>query len=151
MSITYFLLSLFPELPNPEIFRNDISSIAGQPFSTKCNYTVIDNLITDPTIHWVNSIDFIVSSTSTLSLTPLMTSDGGQYTCIVNINITELNISFTGSGTTILKVQSEFLRMIIVRTDSNVLCDYNISVTQYLHQLLTLQVLVCHSMVQCMV
>ena len=40
---------------------------------------------------------FIVSSTSTLSLTPLMTSDGGQYTCIVNINIIELDISLTGN------------------------------------------------------
>ena len=81
---------------------------------------MIYNLITDPTIHWLNSTNFIVSSTITLLLTPLMTSDGGQYTCIVNINITELNISFTGSGTTNLIVQSEFLRMIIVTTDSNI-------------------------------
>ena len=68
---------------------------------------MIDNLITAPTIHWVKSIDFIVSSTSTLSLTPLMTSDGGQYTCIVNINITELDISLTGSGTTNIIVESQ--------------------------------------------
>ena len=88
---------------------------------------MIDNLIIDPTIHWVNSIDSIVSSTSSLSLTPLMTSDGGQYTCIVNINITELNISLNGNGTTNIIVQSEFLRMIIVRTDSNVLCVIIIS------------------------
>ena len=74
---------------------------------------MIDNLITDPTIHWVNSIDSIVSSTSTLSLTPLMTSDGGQYTCIVNINITELDISLNGNGTTNVTVKSKFLRMII--------------------------------------
>ena len=107
MSITYFLFSLLSELPNPQVFRNDISSIAGQPFSTKCIYTVIDNLITAPTIHWVKSIDLIVSSTSTLSLTPLMTSDGGQYTCIVNINITELDISLNGNGTTNIIVESE--------------------------------------------
>ena len=88
-------------------------TIAGQPFSTKCN-----------TIH---SLGFIVSSTSTLSLTPLMTSDGGQYTCIVNINITELDISLNGNGTTNLIVQSEFLKMIVVRTDSNVLCVIIIS------------------------
>ena len=108
MLTTYFLFSLFSELPNPQVFRDDISSIAGQPFSTKCNYTVIDNLITAPTIHWVNSIDFIVSSTSTLSLTSLMASDGGHYTCIVNIIITKLNISLNGSGTTNIIVQSEF-------------------------------------------
>ena len=68
---------------------------------------MIANLITDPTIHWLNSIDFIVSSTTTLSLTPLMTSDGGQYTCIVNINIIELDISLTGNGTTNIIVQSQ--------------------------------------------
>ena len=69
---------------------------------------MIDNLITDPTIHWVNSTNFIVSSTSSLSLTPLMTSDGGQYTCIVNINIIELDISLSGSGTTNIIVKSKF-------------------------------------------
>ena len=82
---------------------------------------MIDNLIIDPTIHWVNSMDSIVSSTSSLSLTPLMTSDGGQYTCIVNINIIELDISLTGNGTTNIIVQSEFLRMIIVITHSIVI------------------------------
>ena len=107
MSVTYFLFSLFSELPNSQVFRDDISSIAGQPFNRECIYTVIDNLITDPTIHWVNSTKFIVSSTSTLSLTPLMTSDGGQYTCIVNINIIELNISLNGNGTTNIIVESE--------------------------------------------
>ena len=109
MFTTYFIIFSFSsELQIPEIFGDVETAIAGQPFSTKCNYTVIDNLITDPTIHWVNSIDSIVSSTSTLSLTPLMTSDGGQYTCIVNINITELDISLTGSGTTNIIVKSEF-------------------------------------------
>ena len=89
------------------IIGNDETAIAGQPFNRECIYTVIDNLITDPTIHWVNSTNFIVSSTSTLSLTTLMTSDGGQYTCIVNINIIELDISLTGSGTTNIIVESE--------------------------------------------
>ena len=105
----YFIcsLSLSSELPNPQIFGDVKTSLAGQSFSTKCNYSVIDNLITAPTIHWVNSTNFIVSSTSSLSLTPLMTSDGGQYTCIVNINITELNISLTGNGTTNIIVESE--------------------------------------------
>ena len=69
---------------------------------------MISNLITDPTIHWVNSMGSIVSSTSSLSLTPLMTSDGGQYTCIVNINITELDISLSGNGITNVTVKSEF-------------------------------------------
>ena len=108
MFTTYFIIFSFSsELPIPEIFGDVETAIAGQPFNGECIYTVIDNLITDPTIHWVNSTNFIVSSTSTLSLTPLMTSDGGQYTCIVNINITELNISFTGNGTTNIIVQSE--------------------------------------------
>ena len=107
MFTTYFIISFSSELPIPEIFGDIETVIAGQPFNRECIYTVIANLITDPTIHWVNSMDSIVSSTSTLSLTPLMTSDGGQYTCIVNINITELNISLTGNGITNIIVESE--------------------------------------------
>ena len=95
-------------LPTPVIFGDVGTAIAGQPFNRECIYTVIDNLIIDPTIHWVNSIDSIVSSTSSLSLTPLMTSDGGQYTCIVNISIIELNISLNGNGTTNVIVESEY-------------------------------------------
>ena len=49
----------------------------------------------------------MVSTTSILSLSPLLTSYGGQYTCIVNINITELDISSTGNGTTIVIVESK--------------------------------------------
>ena len=109
MFTTYFIIFSFSsELQIPEIFGDVETAIAGQPFSTKCNYTVIDNLITDPTIHWVNSTNFIVSSISSLSLTTLMTSDGGQYTCIVNINITELDISLNGNGTTNIIVKSKF-------------------------------------------
>ena len=68
---------------------------------------MIPNLITDPTIHWVNPTDFMVSTTSTLSLSPLLTSFGGQYTCIVDIDIIELNISLTGNGITIVIVESK--------------------------------------------
>ena len=68
---------------------------------------MIPNLITDPTIHWVNSTDIMVSTTSILLLSPLLTSYGGQYTCIVNINIIELNISLTDNGTTNVIVESK--------------------------------------------
>ena len=90
------------------VIGGDVTSIAGELFTIECNYTMIPNLITDPTIYWVDSTDFIVSTTSTLSLSPLLTSDGGQYTCIVNINIIELNISLTGNGTTNVIVESKF-------------------------------------------
>ena len=109
MFTTYFIIFSFSsELQIPEIFGDVETAIASQPFNRECIYTVIDNLIIDPTIHWVNSIDSIVSSTSSLSLTPLMTSDGGQYTCIVNINFIELKISLTGNGTTNITVKSKF-------------------------------------------
>ena len=89
------------------VIGGDVTSTAGELFTIECNYTMIPNLITAPTIHWVNSTDIMVSSTSTLSLSPLLTSHGGQYTCIVNINIIELNISLTGNGTTNVTVKSK--------------------------------------------
>ena len=89
------------------VFGGDVTSTAGELFSIDCNYTMIPNLITDPHIHWVNSTNIMVSTTSTLSLSPLRTSDGGQYTCIVDINITELDISLNGNGTTNVTVESK--------------------------------------------
>ena len=90
------------------VIGGDVTSTAGQTVTIDCNYTMIPNLITAPTIHWVNSTNIMVSTTSILSLSPLLTSHGGQYTCIVDINIIELDISLTGNGTTIVIVESKF-------------------------------------------
>ena len=89
------------------VIGGDVTSTAGQTITIDCNYTMIPNLITDPTIYWVNPANFIVSTTSTLLLSPLRTSHGGQYTCIVNIIIIELDISLTGNGITNVIVESK--------------------------------------------
>ena len=83
-----------------------IISTAGRPFSTDCNFTVPDNLVRDPTIQWLNSTHSVVSNTGKIMFPNLLTSHGGDYVCVVNISIPQLNISLTGSGTTRLIVQS---------------------------------------------
>ena len=100
------------ELPAPVVIGGNASGVAGEDFSIMCNFTLIPNLITIPTVHWMNSIDSVLSDTNVLSLSPLLTSHGGQYTCIVNINITQLNLSLTGSGTTNIIVDSKFSKVL---------------------------------------
>ena len=84
-----------------------LSYIAGQSLSVECMFQMTDNLIRPPTVQWVNSSGSVQSDTSTLSLSPLLTSHGGEYTCTVTINIPELNILLTSEGTTTITVQSK--------------------------------------------
>ncbi|CAI8023537.1 Basement membrane-specific heparan sulfate proteoglycan core protein [Geodia barretti] len=89
----------------PNVTRAKIVSKAGKPFSTECNFTAPLNLVTPPSVEWLNSSGDLVSSNKTLSFPLLKTSDGGAYTCRVNFSIPSLGISESGNGTTRLIVQ----------------------------------------------
>ena len=60
-------------------------------------------------MQWVDSSGLVVSATHNLTFSPLLTSNGGKYTCNVTINITELNITLTGIGNINITVQSKFV------------------------------------------
>ena len=94
------------ELTAPTVEGGMVTSMAGRPFSTDCNFTVPDNLVRDPTIQLLNSAHSVVSNTGKLMFQNLLTSHGGDYLCVVNIYVPQLNISLTGNGTTRLNVQS---------------------------------------------
>ena len=93
----------------PTVDEDDLSLTAGQSLSVKCMFQMTDNLIKPPSVQWVNSSGSVQSDTNTLSFSPLLTSHGGEYTCTVTINITELNILLTSEGTTRITVQSKRL------------------------------------------
>ena len=95
------------ELMAPVVTGQTLTGVAGQSFSVECVFTMTPHLITSPTVQWLDSTDSVVSDNGTLSLNPLMTSDGGVYTCRVDINISQLNVFLTGEGDTILAVESE--------------------------------------------
>ena len=110
LSYSYQLvsISLCPaELLKPDVHENKLNSIAGQNFSIECEFTIPDNVFRAPSVEWLNSTGHMMSVTSNLTFSPLLTSDGGEYTCNVTINITELGVVKTGVGSTTLTVQSK--------------------------------------------
>lgn len=100
---------LHTELMMPKVFGDDVISLAGHSLSIECNFVIIQNLVTDPTVHWHDSTDSIVSNSSLLTLSPLLTSHGEEYICRVTISIPQLNISLTSEGVVCIKVQSGLL------------------------------------------
>ena len=84
-----------------------VTATAGQTLSKDCNFSSPVDLVRSPTVHWLDSTLSRVSDNGTLSFPHLLTSHGGEYVCVVNISISQLSISLTGSDTTTLIVQSK--------------------------------------------
>ena len=101
----------------PDVHVNTLSSTAGLNLSVKCNFTIPDKLFRAPSVQWVDSSGLVVSATHNLTFSPLLTSNGGKYTCNVTINITELNITLTGIGNINITVQSKFSGMLSFYSD----------------------------------
>ena len=90
-----------PALPPPVVTTSYGSTTAGSVYSLVCMVKVLDGLVVVPDVVWmkdggvlVNGTNIILTRTvsggnSTLNLTfnPLLTSHGGQYTCVANISI----------------------------------------------------------------
>ena len=88
-----------------------------------CTVTTLANLVAnaDLTVQWsgggVGSAGVIVSvttvsgvtSTRTLTFSPLLTSHVAQYTCQATINIPSISVTKTGSNSTGVMVQSKWL------------------------------------------
>ena len=110
LSYSYRLvsISLCPaELLKPDVHKNKLNSIAGQNFSVECEFTIPENVFRAPSVEWLNSTGHVKLVTSNLTFSPLLTSDGGEHTCNVTINIPELGVVKTGVGNTTLTVQSK--------------------------------------------
>ena len=91
----------------PVVFEHNLSSMAGENFSVECRFMTADNLVTAPSVQWKNSSGSVMSDNATLSFSPLLTSDGGEYTCNVTINITELGVTVTNENNTTITVESK--------------------------------------------
>ena len=95
------------ELMAPVVYKESIDFTAGQSLTLECRFSVAANLFTAPSVQWLNSTGDILSNTTNITFSPLLTSDGGVYTCSVTISIPELKISLTGVGTTSVTVHSK--------------------------------------------
>ena len=93
------------ELMVPIVYGESIDFTAGQSRTLECIFSVPDNLFRAPSVQWLNSTGHILSNTGNHTFSPLLTSDGGVYTCSVTISIPELNISLAGVGNTTVTVE----------------------------------------------
>ena len=98
------------------------STIAGFVYSLVCIVKVVDGLVVGPDVVWMKDGGVVVNRTnttltrtvsgghSTLNLTfnPLLTSHGGQYTCVATISVPQLSLNITNSSAVTVSVQSEF-------------------------------------------
>ena len=94
------------DLMAPVVYEDSINSTAGQSLTLTCMFSVPANLFNSPSVQWLNSTGVILSATGNHTFSPLLTSDGGVYTCNVTISIPEL-ISLTGVGNTSVTVLSK--------------------------------------------
>ena len=92
------MLSSSSALPTPEVTMTFSGySITGQDFSLQCSASVVDGLVVLPDLKIVfpNSTEISVIGSSSLiyTISPLRTSDGGQYTCTATVNIPQAGIT----------------------------------------------------------
>ena len=80
--------------------------IAGLNASLQCSAIVVNGLVVKPLLELVSPNGTVLASlhndTLTYLFSPLLMSDGGQYSCIATIDIPEVNI--TGLQTTTSEV-----------------------------------------------
>ena len=120
-------VNLFLDLPVPEVnISGAIVSAAGERFELTCTMTVVDHLIANAirTLTWsggsVNRGASVkesetttsgVTSSRTLTFSPLSTSHGAEYTCQAEISIPSINVTSSGSESRAVMVQSQLLHL----------------------------------------
>ena len=98
---------------------------AGQSLTLTCNVTVVEYLIVDPQVEWIQRDGSTISgvsvnpstgegpvvtgtlSTRDVNFAPLRTSHAGQYTCWASVNIVDIPRLFNSSIDTTVVVQSK--------------------------------------------
>ena len=95
---------------------------AGNAYTLVCHVIVIEGLVVDPTVVWLDSNRATVSGvnisvggpsiegnvvTHNLTFSPLHTSHGGEYTCRASISVS--SISLSRNNLTRIIVQSMFM------------------------------------------
>ena len=67
------------------------SPTAGQTYSLTCSVQVVPHLVVEPSIEWTRQDGTVLNASSgsrlQLNFNPVMTSDGGRYTCRASVNI----------------------------------------------------------------
>ena len=102
-------------------------STAGQAYTLTCTATVIENLVVEPTLEWLDryrnvvgghdisvrsSITTGTNTTLILTFNPLHTSHGGRYICRARIDISAISILNSNETDSDVTVRSKSLATI---------------------------------------
>ena len=102
--------------------RSSGVSTAGQTHTLTCIATVVENLVVESTLEWLDTDKHVVggnsitvgpavttgtNTTLTLTFDPLHTSHGGRYTCRVRINIPAISVINSSEVSDVVVVQSK--------------------------------------------
>ena len=113
----YFSLPL--DLPAPDInITTTGDSTAGEMYTLICTVTSVANLFSPPELVWMKTDSGVLNGSETLmegtttarnfTFSPLLTSQGGEYTCQATITITKAGIEdLTNTVTMNVSVQSK--------------------------------------------
>ena len=101
------------------------SGTAGEEYQLICTAEVVEELVVQPTVSWLDPTNQPASQPNiavvtaqrngvsttllTLTFTPLRTSHMGRYTCRAIVNIQEVSIDVTGMQTFNIIVASKYL------------------------------------------
>ena len=113
----YFLHTATP-IPIVEILTVGLAQ-PGEQYMLNCTVSVVDRLIVSPVITWTKR-----SASSTISVSPVMvvsdtmtslllnfsslnTSDAGQYTCGVSLNVSQISMVQNNSDSVNLPLESK--------------------------------------------
>ena len=114
---------LSPALPPPVVTTSSYgSAIAGSVYSLVCMVKVVDGLVVVPNVVWMKNGSVLVNGTNTtltrtvsggnrtlnLTFNRLLTSHGGQYTCVATTSVPQLSLNITISSAVTVSVQGEF-------------------------------------------
>ena len=117
------MITCFPGLVAPVVVVTSKGDpTAGNTYTLVCQVSVVEGLVVDPDVVWLDSNGTTVSGlditvgepniegsvvTRNLTFSPLHTSHGGNYTCRASISV--FSISLSSSNLTHIVVQSMFI------------------------------------------
>ena len=117
-------------IPVVKILTNGLAQ-PGEQYMLNCTVSVVDRLVVSPVITWtkrsvsntisVSPVNMVVSDTMMsllLNFSSLNTSDTGQYTCEVSLNVSQIGIITRNNDSVNLSLESKsFFIALICCTD----------------------------------
>ena len=118
--IAYIIKTFSSALPDPDVtISGPTTAAAGEHLVLTCTVRVIERLVSEPSVEWsggsVGRGDGVMQddtthngaiSVRTLTFSPLLTTHGDLYTCMVVISDQSINLLKTNNRNTHMIVQS---------------------------------------------